>query len=179
MSKAYFKTNDAAVLTAMKQHQAEAEVASTAGKAFADHYGGMLLVQNDLHEYRVSGLCFRPAKDDPLWTKPDPKRANMQRPRTSIKNATKEQKAALAELQAGWKARFPQQKSDFAPVLEAMGTHWGNLFFCGFAMFQHDGFIYASTGVKLAPCMQEILGSEYQAAQDQFDAARNALKAAA
>jgi hypothetical protein len=175
MSTTFYKTNDAAALAAMAIYDEHVAEVRKAGAEFAAHYGGTLLARADLHGYSIAGLCFHPEKNDPLWTKPDPKSAGMQRPRTSIKSATKEQRAELAELLAGWQARFPIAKADLEPVLTAMGTDWGNLFFCGFAMFQHNGCIYVATGAKLAPVMQEILGSEYNAAKS----AHRAIKAAA
>jgi hypothetical protein len=174
MSTAFYKTSDAAVLGAMVSYDSAAAEVHKSGAEFAAHYGGTQLARSDLHGYSIAGLCFHPEKDDPLWTMPDPKSAGMQRPRTSIKAATREQRIALAELSAGWKARFPVGRADFAPVLKAMGTDWGNLFFCGFAMFQHDCCIYVATSAKLAPVMQEILGSEYNAAKSAHQAIKEA-----
>lgn len=65
-------------------------------------------------------------------------------------------------------------KADLAPVLAAMGTDWGNLFFTGIAFFQHDGAIYVSTSAKLAPCMVEILASEYNAAKAAYESMKEA-----
>jgi len=174
MSAAFFKTTDKAVIDAMATYELAAGHVRQAGAAFAAHFGGELLARRDLHGYRVAGLIFKPAKDDPLWTKPNQQAAGMQQPRASLKKSTKEQRQALASLQADWKARFPTEKADFAPVLEAMGTDWGNLFFSGFAMFQHGGAIYVSTSAKLAPCMQEILASEYSAAKAAYQQIKEA-----
>lgn len=171
---AFYKSNDAAVLAAIAAYEARKQVVRAAGKEFADYYGGKLLSRSDLHGYSIAGLCFQPAKDDPLWTKPERENAGMQRPRAAVMGATKEQRAALAELKAGWKARFPQEKADMAPVLAAMGTDWGNLFFSGFAMFQHDGYVYVNTSTKLATSMVEILGSEFHAARAAYDGAKAA-----
>jgi hypothetical protein len=169
MSAAFYKTSDPAVLAAMAAYEREVGSVFAAGKEFSAHYGGKLLTRADLHGRSVAGLCFEPAKDDPLWTKPDAQQAGMQRPRTSLKGATKEQRAALAELAAGWRVRFPSAKADLEPVLATMGTDWGSLFFTNFAMFQHEGAVYASTGAKLAPCMVEILSSEYAAAKAAYE----------
>ena len=137
---------------------------SAAGKEFADHFGGKLLIRSSVHGREVVGLCFSPTKDDPLWTKPDRQAHGMQRPRGTLQKSTKEQRAALAELQADWKARFPTEKADFEPALNSMGTSWDALFFSGYAMFPHDGKIFVSTGATLAPCMVEIVASEYNEA---------------
>lgn len=170
MSTAFYKTSDATVLAAMAGYNAQSAEVHKAGAEFAAHYGGTLLARSDLHGYSIAGLLFEPRRDDPLWTKPDPQSAGMQRPRSTLKSATKEQRAALAELSAGWKVRFPTAKADFEPVLTAMGTNWSNLFLCGFALFQHDGCIYVATSAKMALGMVEILSSEYATAKAAYAA---------
>lgn len=174
MSAAFYKSSDPAVLAALSAFDLEATRIASVGKAFAAHYGGEMLARRDVYGYSIAGLHFQPAKDDPLWTKPDAKQANMQRPRNSLRKAAKDQRAALAALLADWAERLPSEKAEFAPVLEAMGTDWGNLFFCGFVMFQHDGHVYVSTNAPLAPCMVEILSSEYRAANVAYDKAKEA-----
>lgn len=178
MSAAFYKTSDTTVLAALAAYNLAVDTVAKVGNEFAAHYGGKLLMRADMHGREVAGLCFQPVKDDPFWTKPDPKCAGLQRPRTSLKGATKEQRAALAELAAGWKVRFPTEKADLAPALAAMGTDWGSLFFCGFAMFQHVEQVYVSTKAKLAPCMTEILSSEFAAAKAAFESAKADAKAA-
>lgn len=174
MSAAFYKTSDPAVLNALAAYEADVAAVRAAGVEFAKRFGGKMVATSGLHGCGIAGLNFTPAKADPLWTKPNAQRANMQRPRATVKGATKEQKASLAELQADWDARFPKEKADLDPVLSAMGTDWGNLFFCGLAMFQHDGSVYASTSAPLAPCMVEILSSEYSAANAAYESAKEA-----
>lgn len=175
MSAAFYKTSDPAVLRALATYEAEAAKVSAAGKAFADHFGGKLLTSSTVHGRKVAGLCFRPAKDDPLWTKPDPQRADIQRPRASLRKATKEQRLALAELRADWTARYPAEKADLSPVLASMGTDWGALFFCSFNMFQRTGgTVYVATSAQLAPCMVEIVASEYNAAKAAYESIEEA-----
>lgn len=180
MARAYYKTDDSAVLAALKTHNDECQVIRYAGKRFAKHFGGNLLVNNSIHGYRIAGLVFDPLKDGRFWTFEDQKAGGEQHPRMNIIKATPEEKVALATLNADWKAFFPTQKSDFSPVMAAMGTDWENCAFNGgFAMFEHGGFVYATASVKLADCMVEILGSEYKAARERFDADRTAARAAA
>lgn len=169
MSAAFYKTTDPAVLAIRAAYEAKVTEVRDAGQEFANHFGGHLLARHDAHGYSVAGLRFKPAKIDPLWTKPDASCAGMQRPRSSLKNGTKEQRAALAELQADWAARLPSIKADLEPVLTAIGTDWGSLFFCGFTLLRYDGAIYVSTSAKLAPCMVEILASEYNAAKAAYE----------
>ena len=174
MSTAFYKTSDATVLAAIKTYGEQGAAVSAAGNEFARHYGGKLLTESNAHGRRVAGLCFLPAKDDPLWTKPDGQSAGLQKPRASLRKSTKEQRAALVELQADWKARFPTLQADMAPVLTAIGTDWGSLFFCGFAMFEHNGHVYVSTSAPLAPCMVEIVASEYNAVRADYEKVKGA-----
>jgi hypothetical protein len=175
MSNAFYKTSDPTVLAAMAAYEADGKSVAAVGGAFAEHFGGRLLTSSTVHGREVAGLYFRPAKDDPLWTKPDAERAGMQRPRGSLRKGTKEERHALANLQADWKARFPAMKADLAPVLAAMGTDWGALFFSGFAMFQHDdGVVYVATSAQLATCMVEIRASEYNAARIAYESVKEA-----
>lgn len=164
--KAYYKSNAPAVMAAIKAYEiAEADV-RLAGLAFADHFGGQLLVQNNIHGYRVSGLCFDPPKPSIIWTKPDRKSAMLQYPRASAVKATAEEKAELIALKKEWNDRWPTQTAEFSPVLAAMGTCWSNCVFNGgFTMFQHGGYVYVSTGMTLDPCMKEIFASEFEAAR--------------
>jgi hypothetical protein len=174
MSDAFYKTTDPAVLAIRAAYEAKVMEVRDAGQEFANHFGGKMLARHDAQGYSFAGLCFQPAKLDPLWTKPDASYAGMQRPRSSLKGGNKEQRTALTELSDDWKARLPTVKADLAPVLTAIGTDWGNLFFCSFALFRHDGAIYVSTSAKLAPCMVEILASEYNAAKAAYESIKEA-----
>lgn len=169
MSTAFYKSSDSELMAAWSTYKAEVGSVRAAGKEFAAHFGGKLLMHSDFHGCSVAGVCFQPAKDDPLWTKPDAQRAGEQHPRYSLRKGTKEQRQALAELLMEWSKHFPKQKADLAPVLAAMGTDWGDLFFCGIAYFQHGGAIYVSTSAKLAPCMVEILASEFNTAKAEYE----------
>nr|WP_315249238.1 hypothetical protein [uncultured Duganella sp.] len=169
MSTAFYKSGDSALLDAWSTYEAEVGAVRAAGKQFATHFGGKLLLRSDFHGSSVAGLRFAPSKDDPLWTKPDAQHAGEQRPRSSLRKGTKEQRQALAALLTEWSDHFPKQKADLAPMLSAMGTDWGALFFCGIGFFKHDGVIYVSTSAKLAPCMVEILASEYNAAKAAYE----------
>ncbi len=174
--KAYYKTNAPEVMAALEQHKKEVDVIRDAGLAFAKKFGGQLLARNDTRGYQIAGLVFEPRKPSRLWTHPAD--CGEQRPRQTVVKATVSEKAELAVLKASWKASFPTQESNFEPVMAAMGTSWGNCVFAGFGMFEHDGHIYVATGAKLAPCMVEILASEYGTARVAFDVAQNAARKA-
>ena len=174
MSTAFYKTSDPAVLATWAVYKAEAEKVEAAGTAFSEHFGGKLLTYSDVHGRRVAGLRFVPVKADPLWTKPEAQAHGRQRPRSSLKKATKEQRQALAELQADYDARFPKDSADLVPVLTAFGTDWGLIVLCGIGFFEHDGVIYVSTSAPLAPCMVEIVASEYSAAKAAYEKIKEA-----
>lgn len=172
-TKAYYKTNAPEVMDVLKVHNDECQVIGDAGRKFAEHFGGVLLVRNSVHGYSVAGLRFNPKKDTRLWTCPGD--SGEQRPRQSITKATAEEKEQLASLKADWKENLPTTESSFDPVMTAMGTDWGSCAFSGgFRMFEHDGFAYVATGSNMASCMVEILGSEFGAAETAFDAQRKA-----
>lgn len=174
MSVAFYKTTDGAALAAWLTYEVDTAKVAAVGKAFAAHFGGQLLTRSDSHGCSIAGLRFVPAKDDPLWTKPDQQASGMQHPRCSLRKGTKEQRQALAALLIDWTAHFPKEKADLAPVLAAMGTDWGALFFSGIQFFVHDNAIYVSTSAKLAPCMVEILASEYNAAKAAYESIKEA-----
>lgn len=174
-SKAFFKTNDAAVLASLATHYAEGNNLIKKGLEFAELFeGAQFFYRNDIHGYEAAGLKFStlsPIRVDPLWTRPD-KRTGLQRPKVGSAGLTTEQKTALKALREKYESNFPRDKADFAPTLALMGTSWSQLIFCGFGMFEFEDFVYATTSAKLAPCMVEILGSEYIAAKNAYDAAK-------
>lgn len=174
MSTAFYKSSDSALMAAWAIYEAEVAAVRAAGQAFAAHYGGTLLMHSDFHGRRVAGLRFEPAKEDPLWTKPDAQRAGMQKPRASLRKGVKEQRDALATLLIDWTERFPREKADLEPVLAAMGADWSALFFSGIGFFARGGVFYVSTSAKLAPCMVEILASEYNAAKAAYESTKEA-----
>jgi hypothetical protein len=174
--RSYFKTNDAEVLRLLAARKEELQAIQKLARDFATEFGGKPLYSNDLCGLQFAGLTFPTPKSSPLWTNPDPKNLNRQRPRVTVKGASAAEKVALAELRARWDASYPTQRSDFTPVLKAMGTDWGNCMFGGggFAFFEHGGFAWVTTGVKLAPCMQEVKASEYLAAKAEFERVKEA-----
>ena len=179
MAKAYYKTSAPEVMTALQARNNEVDALRKKGEAFEAHFGGKLIVRNGVSGYSIAGLVFDPPKPGRLWTLPDHKHGiGQQRPRQSIAKATAEEKAELAKLREEWKAHFPVGEASFEPVLNAMGTSYGNLIFGGgFAMRQADHAVYVATSVKLNEHMVEILASEYEAAEKRAAAEDAAAKA--
>lgn len=171
MSNVYYKTSAPEVLAALAAYSTEAQRVRALGQVFAAKFGGTLLSRHDAHGYEVGGLRFEPRNTSPLWTVPDAKNAGAQRPRASLAKAEPDQREELKQLLADWIANFPKDRADYASVLEAIGTDWGNLLFCGISAFEVDGAFYVATSAKLNDRMVEILGSEFDAARQKHKAA--------
>lgn len=169
---AYYKTAAPEVKKAWEEFQAEAEKIQGAGTAFAAQFeGAKALFSNSVHSgYRFFGLCFSPEIKSPIWTKPDYKSGNYQRPRSTVQAGVKgeERKALKLELdalKAKWKAGEPKETASIDAFLESIGTHSGNLFFCAYNQFiGEDGTFYFQTSASLSNVV-EILGSEFEAAK--------------
>lgn len=172
---AFYKTNDPAVVAIANAYLAKIEEVRAAGKAFAAHFGGELLVKHNIHGFEIGGLYFTPPIKSRLWTTPERSAMGRQRPRASIVRPTPDEKAALKALNDDWASLFPREKADLEPVLKSIEVSWGDLFFSGgFEFFPQDGFLWVSTSVKVAECMVEVLASEYNAAKAVHEGHRQA-----
>lgn len=168
---AYYKTSDPAVLAAWKAYQEQADQLQKQGDEFAALFpNAKALFSTDIHSgRRFYGLAFTPAAPQPLWTKPNPKCGNEQRPRNSLPAGIKgdERKALKAELDQlaeRYKANWPKDKADLEPFLAAMGLGGGKLFFAGYKQVITDGTVYIETSAAPGGALTEILGSEFDAA---------------
>lgn len=169
---AYYKTSDASVLAAWKVYREGCDKLQVLANEFAATYpGAESLVRTDWHSGRsFYGLKFKPAAPQPLWTKPDEKTGRSQFPRRSLPPGTKgeERKALNAELKKlreDYEARKPKEKADMQPFLESMGLGGGALFFAGYKHIVTDDCLYINTSAKPSAVMTEILGSEFEAAE--------------
>lgn len=167
---AYYKTNDPAVSAAWTAYVAKADELQKQGEDFAAMFpNAKPLFSTDIHSgRRFFGLSFTPTAPQPLWTKPDPKCGNVQRPRSSLPAGIKgdERKALKAELDLlaeRYKANAPKAKADLEPFLAAMGLGGGRLFFAGYKQVITDDWVYIETTANPGPAMTEILGSEFEA----------------
>jgi hypothetical protein len=154
-----------------------------ASRAFAARYPGSKPVYNaNVHGVSLHGLAFSPANDSPLWTRPQRDGGLIQRPRTAPAKGVKgderrEQVAQLEVLNDEWKAHFPGAKVDREPVLEAMGTDWGSAMLSGIQYFELEGVVFVKTAIKPHESWQEILCSEYDAADAAHRAPTKAVAA--
>lgn len=168
---AYYKTREPAVLAAWKTYLDQCDALQKQGEDFAALFpNAKPLFATDIHSgRRFYGLAFTPVAPQPLWTKPDPKCGSEQRPRNSLPagikgDERKALKAELDELATLYKENRPKDKADLEPFLAAMGLGGGKLFFAGYKQVIKDGTVYVETSAKPGEVMQEILGSEFDAA---------------
>lgn len=162
----YYKCEDPEVIQIEVVRQMAILELKARGKAFAEHFGGELLGRNDIHAYSLSGLRFNPPKDINIWTKPNPNDGNIQYPRLKVK---KEFKEASAQLLKEYKEKFPTERVSMEPLLQALGTSWGNVLFSpgGFSLFSTESAVYVATGLKLNESCKEILASEFMKAREE------------
>ena len=166
----FYKTSNPTIVAAANKYWADCNALRKRGLALAEFFGGELLVGNSLSGYKIGGLAFNPPKDERLWTRPDRANAGRQYPRASIKKPTPAEKVELADLQIKYNSHFPTDMVKIDPMLQAMGTNFGNCFFgTQLSVFMHKGDMYAKTGAPLNEHMIEILGSEFEAAEKDKD----------
>lgn len=145
-------------------------------------FGGLVL--NDYHADIFNESA--PVREDKhLWTSPN--NNQISRPRSSldvkkfktellskgvtdqdvVKTKVKEAKAELETLQEEYRKGVSKLEDvSFDPFFETLGTNWGNLMFSGLKWFKHDGFMYFETGENFGDRMTEILGSEFETAEE-------------
>jgi hypothetical protein len=176
MTTAYYKSTDPAVIKAWNDYNTESDKVYAAGKLLAKIWKGKPWFRAGLRGTEFAGLTFDPVKEHPFWTKPD--RFNgIQKPRASLAKATKEDREALKSLREEWNADYPKERTNFDPVLAAMGTSYGATMMTGpLSMFVFGGAMYVMCGVKLAPCFGEILASEYEARKKDFETQKKKAK---
>lgn len=165
-----YKTTTPEAVQACKAFDEARDALLVRGRAFAACYPGSKPVYAyDVHGANLHGVAFSPANDSPLWTRPQRDGGNVQRPRKEPAKGVKgderrEQIAALKVLNAEWEANFPGDKVDRLPVLAALGTDWGSVLLNGMRYFELEGVVYLNTTISPREGWQEILGSEYEAA---------------
>lgn len=163
----YYRCSDSEVLNQALKRDKEIDILKERGSIFAKHFGGKLLVQNDIHSFKIVGLSFETPKDTTLWTKPEPKQHNFQRPREKVHKTLKDESA---KLKAEFDLHFPKENVSLKPLLIAIGTSWGNLIFGGrFEIFFTKEAVYVATNSKLNDLCKEILASEFSLAAKELD----------
>lgn len=175
MTTRYFKIENESALAAWDAEQKEIEALFESVKPLVDRFGGMALYSNSADSYGFAGLSFLGEPENPeLWTKPQSQNGNTQRPRTSLRKATKEQRQQLAELQKEWDALYPKNsRVDRDPLYKSIGTHWGQLLFSGLTIFRRGDCIYAATSAALeVDGLSEITGSEFNQAMNSVEQAK-------
>lgn len=175
MTTRYFKIENESALAAWDAEQKEKNALYESTKPLADRFGGKPLFSTTHDSYGFAGLRFFGEPENPeLWTKPQSQNGNTQRPRTSLRKATKEQRQQLAKLQKEWDALYPKNnRVDRDPLYKSIGTHWGQLVFSGLTIFRRGDCIYAATSAALeVDGLSEITGSEFDQAMNNVEQAK-------
>lgn len=162
----YYKTTDSNVLAAHAAFNAAKEALIEKANALGKEFDGKPKFSSDVNRFKCAHLVlnnYHQREDKDLWTKPDQNSLSAPR-RGKVKGKAKEQK----ELQDRYWGMFPESVNA-NPLYESMGLNWGELLFGGgFTMFAHGGAIYLRTGAKVGQMMTEIIGSEFDAAEQSL-----------
>lgn len=162
----FYKTTDANVLAAHANFEAAKNALIDNANELGKEFDGKPKFCSDVNRFKCAHLVlnnYSQREDKDLWTKPDQNYLSSPR-RGKVKGKAKEQKELLDRY---WEL-FPESV-EANPLYESMGLNWGDLLFGGgFTMFAHDGAIYLRTGAKVGPMMTEILGSEFNAAEQNL-----------
>ncbi|WP_324019431.1 hypothetical protein [Aeromonas hydrophila] len=162
----FYKTTDASVLAAHATFEAAKDALIEKANLLGKEFDGKPKFCSDVNRFKCAHLVlnnYYQREDKDLWTKPDQNYLSAPR-RGKVKGKTKEQQ----ELQDRYWEMFPESV-EANPLYESMGISWGDLLFGGgFTMFAHDGAIYLRTGAKVGSMMTEILGSEFNTAEQNL-----------
>ncbi|MBC7703160.1 MAG: hypothetical protein H7274_04325 [Rhodoferax sp.] len=158
----FYKFTDQRVLDTYQHNLDDKAAVYAEADAFALRFGegGVCYFSNRPH-FEFAGIKFSPRKDYLHWSIPTTQNGGMQRPRSTSKGMTPEQRAEGRALRELWNDYHPKLKTSFKPVFDAMGYDWN--WMQGYTLFTGDGVLYFRTEGKPSLGI-EILGSEYEAA---------------
>lgn len=175
MSNKYFKSDAPVVLSAFFAQQKAKQELLVESKKIATKFDGSAVFSSSLNGISFYGIKlnnYHTRDDNILWTSPE-RSSEVSRPRSSIKKQAEwtkvqfsEIKQRLVDLKQQYEAIEWPVKVDIEPLLSAIGTSSGMLFFNGLCMFEHNGALFIKTSLTLSNCT-EILGSEFDAADLQ------------
>lgn len=165
----FFKTNKPKAVNAFNKFNADRVALRASADDFAQEYDAKAVILADSDRVYFGGISFNnnSSVNREIWRKPDRKFSISHiRSKPTKKEFQAEFDAELEKWKSLKEKHFPSgsevKKSDF---YETLGFDWGDLFFSSFACFEHNGFLYIDTSIpKIAEHAEEILGSEYQAA---------------
>ena len=171
----FFKTNKPEAVNAFNKFNADRIALRACADDFAQEYDAKAVILADSDRVYFGGISFNNNSNvnREIWCKPDRKFSISHiRSKPTKKEFQAEFDAELKKWKSLKEKHFLNgtevKKGDFYKTL---GFDWGDLFFSSFACFERNGFLYIDTSIsKIAEHAEEILGSEYQAA----DAERNA-----
>lgn len=167
----YYRVTTPTVLQAWASYSEEVRALQAKGDAFAAMYPNAKAVFSySVHGTSFYGLKFSPAMPPELWTLPDAKAGDTQRPRLSLSkksSAAWRRSAAqqLKDLNAGWTENLPRDRPSLDSFWKSIGTDWGILMFVGiqYHLAPDSSAIYIATKRPLAPHCTEITGGEFEA----------------
>lgn len=172
----YYKiTNETAVQAFKAFDAAKANLIEQATK-LADHFGGKPIFSNRVECISCAGINFHnfnQLENNHLWFKPKAANCFASSPKCGKPKAA--DREALEAIRAKYNAMMPEEVSRI-PLLEAIGTNWGDCFFAPLSLFLHDDVIYLDTRLSLIDAT-EIFGSEYEAVKSAYQAAKVEVKA--
>jgi hypothetical protein len=167
----YYRADSPAVREAWEQLQTNRDAVHAEGDAFAALFDGATAIYADGSSgLRFHGLVFDPPMPADIWTKPSAKDGNVQQPRAQGvfrggNRANADRAAELRRVHVLFADHRPRFSAKVDQVFRELGTDWGTMWICGYAIEARDGVVYVATGAKLGdPCV-EITASQYDAAQ--------------
>lgn len=166
MTTRYYRITDVRVKEAWADYKTENYALDAQAAEFAAKFDGAHAVfAKDVHGRSFHGLRFDVRQPTDIWTVPNAKDGDVQRPRAriSLPRGSTDKAARQAELDRVTSI-FAEGKPTVSPslnsVYEAIGTDWGNIMFGGgFRLSEHSGELYVATGLFLNA--EEITGSAY------------------
>lgn len=165
----FLKTNNSQVIDAFNKFNADRVALRASADAFAQEYDAQAVILADSDRVYFGGINFNNNSNvnREIWRKPDRQFGiSSLRVKPTKKDLQVEFSAELEKWKSLREKHFPNgtevKKSDFYKTL---GFDWSDLLFSSFACFEHNGFLYIDTSIsRIAEHAEEILGSEYQAA---------------
>jgi hypothetical protein len=169
----YYRADTPAVREAWEQMQKARDAVHAEGDAFAALFEGATAMYTDGSSgLRFHGLTFDPPMPADIWTKPTAKDGYVQQPRAKGvfrggNRANADRAAELRRVHVLYADHRPRASAKVDQVFRELGTDWGTMWICGYAVDERNGVVFVATGATLGhPCV-EITASQYEAAVRQ------------
>ncbi|QQK59677.1 hypothetical protein FJD32_009275 [Shewanella sp. LC6] len=169
----YFKVSNQTAVQAFKDFNAAKAALIEQATVLANHFGGEPIFSNRFEQISFAGINFHnfnQLENNHLWLKPKATNCFASEPKYGKPKAA--DREALEAIKATYNAMRPEPVSR-EPLLASIGVSWGDCLFSRLHMFLHNDVIYLDTWLKPIDAI-EILGSEYQAAKNEYTAGKKA-----